>query len=118
MGLRTNTLVLAVLAGLIYRLLLAPAISPAEGPPILPWWLDYPITLLGRPFEPLVYLIGGFGFVGALSPLTTLRSAATPLTISAAGTSVNRTHESASASGPHAYMSVSSTCFEQLLSSW
>ena len=49
-GLRSNTLVLSVLAGLSYRLALGPT---------LPWWLAAPVELLGRPFEPLVYLIGG-----------------------------------------------------------
>jgi len=72
MGLRSNMLVLSVFAGLAYRLIVA---AP------LPWFASYPIELLGRPFQPLVYLIGGFGFVGAFDSLTSLPAAVLPLAV-------------------------------------
>ena len=65
-------LVLSVFAGLAYRLIVA---AP------LPWFASYPIELLGRPFQPLVYLIGGFGFVGAFDSLTSLPAAVLPLAV-------------------------------------
>lgn len=71
-GLRSNMLVLSVFAGLAYRLIVA---AP------LPWFASYPIELLGRPFQPLVYLIGGFGFVGAFDSLTSLPAAVLPLAV-------------------------------------
>jgi len=68
----TNKLVLSVLMGLLYRVMLGPS---------LPWWLASPIQLLGSPFSALVYLIGGFAFVGSMSYVDTLEKAAVPLAI-------------------------------------
>ena len=36
--------------------------SPSISSAALPWYAAYSIDLLGQPFAPLVYLIGGFGF--------------------------------------------------------
>jgi len=69
-GLRSNVLVLATLCGLLYRLLV--------GTP-LPWFAAFPLKLLGAPFKPLVYLVGGFSFT--LSSMTTLRSVVMPLAV-------------------------------------
>ena len=69
-SLGSNVLILSVVAGLLYRLIVA---QP------LPWFAAYPIRLLGTPFAPLVYLIGGFSFT--LGQLTNLRSAAMPLAV-------------------------------------
>ena len=65
-----NPLIVSVLFGLLYR--------PTLGP-MLPWWLDTPLELLGRTFAPLVYLIGGFAFCGSLEAMTSLSSAGIPL---------------------------------------
>ena len=73
LGLRKNVLVLSVVVGLIYR--------AASRGAALPWFIDFPVQMLGRPFMPLVYLIGGFGFVDAFGPLRSLRDVSVPLIV-------------------------------------
>lgn len=72
LGLRKNMLVVSSLLGFAYRATLGST---------LPWYLSYSIDLLGQPFAPLVYLIGGFGFVGSASNLKTVSAAAMPCAI-------------------------------------
>ena len=74
LSLRKNMLVVAVLAGLFYRLVIGNT---------LPWWAAAPISLLGKPFAPLVYLIGGFAFVGSTSCVDSLQHIAMPLAVTA-----------------------------------
>ena len=69
--LRRNMLVWAVVAGLAYRLSLGPT---------LPATLDRG-RILGSPFPPLVYLIGGFAAVGSFGSFTSLRAAGVPLAL-------------------------------------
>lgn len=72
LGLRSNMLVLSACAGLAYRVAVGRA---------LPWWAASPVGLLGQPFAPLVYLIGGFAFCGSGAALSSLGSASAPLAV-------------------------------------
>ena len=75
--LRTNPLVLSVLLGLAYNLVVA-ASDGGFGAATLPWFLDQPLDLLGRPFTPIVLFLAGSASVGSFTQLASLRAAALP----------------------------------------